>query len=105
MSPLFPAGASAIRDNVKQNVVNRHAGLRGRSSRRQRTLAGNNAEAQGAPRWLALLAAAAALHRNAPDIAALFARTRLAGRPGANFGTSNLSQDEAILRARVLPAC
>ena len=65
MSPLFPAGASAIRDNVKQNVVNRHAGLRGRSSRRQRRLVGNNAEteARAAVERLALLAAAAALHR------------------------------------------
>ncbi len=53
----------------------------------QRTLAGDNAEAQAraAVERLALLAAAAALHRSAPDIAAIFARTRLTGRRGAQF--------------------
>jgi putative acyl-CoA dehydrogenase len=72
----------------------------------QRTLAGDNAEAQArtAVERLALLAASAALHSSAPDIAAIFARTRLAGRRGANFGTSDLSDDEAAtLLARALP--
>jgi putative acyl-CoA dehydrogenase len=73
----------------------------------QRTLAGDNAEAQArtAVERLALLAASAALHRSAPDIAAIFARTRLAGRRGAHFGTSDLSGEEAaLLLARALPA-
>ncbi|MEA2986175.1 MAG: putative acyl-CoA dehydrogenase [Alphaproteobacteria bacterium] len=72
----------------------------------QRTLAGNSAEAQAraAVERLALLAASAALHRNAPEIAALFARTRLTGLRGANFGTSDLSDKEAaMLLARALP--
>ena len=72
----------------------------------QRTIAGNNAEGQArmAVERLALLAASAALHHSAPDIAAIFARTRLAGRRGTSFGTSELSDDEAAtLLARVLP--
>jgi putative acyl-CoA dehydrogenase len=72
----------------------------------QRTLAGNNAEAQArtAVERLAMLAASAALHRSAPNIAAIFARTRLAGRRGANYGTSDLSDEEAaMLLARALP--
>jgi len=72
----------------------------------QRSFTGDNAEAQArtAVERLALLAASAALHRSAPDIAAIFARTRLAGRRGANFGTSDLSDEEAaMLLARVLP--
>jgi hypothetical protein len=51
-----------------------------------------------------MLAASAALRRSAPDIAAIFARTRLAGRRGANFGTSDLNHEEAaLLLARALP--
>ena len=72
----------------------------------QRSVTGDNAEAQArtAVERLALLAASAALHRSAPDIAAIFARTRLAGRRGSNFGTSDLSDEEAaMLLARVLP--
>ncbi|HET7679918.1 MAG TPA: acyl-CoA dehydrogenase family protein [Xanthobacteraceae bacterium] len=72
----------------------------------ERTLAGNNAEAQAraAVERLALLAASAALHVTAPDIAAVFARTRLAGRRGASFGTSDLSDDEVgLLLKRALP--
>src|SRR4051812_660160 len=48
----------------------------------QHTLAGNNAEAaaRAAVERLALLAAAAALNRSAPTMAAIFARTRLSGR-------------------------
>jgi len=72
----------------------------------QRTLAGNNTEGQArmTVERLALLAAAAALRRSVPDMAAIFARTRLAGRRGASFGTSELSDDEtATLLARVLP--
>ena len=72
----------------------------------QRSFTGDNAEAQArtAVERLALLAASAALHRSAPDIAAIFARTRLAGRRGANFGTSDLSDEEAaMLLARALP--
>ncbi len=65
----------------------------------QRTLAANNAEAQAraAVEHLALLAATAALARNAPAIAAMFARTRLASRRGASFGTSELSGEESAL--------
>jgi putative acyl-CoA dehydrogenase len=72
----------------------------------QRALAGNNAEAQARAtvERLALLAASAALARSAPAVAAVFARTRLAGRRGASFGTSDLSDDEAaMLLGRALP--
>ena len=60
----------------------------------QRTIAGNNAEGQArmAVERLALLAASAALHHSAPDIAAIFARTRLAGRRGTSFGTSEFKR-------------
>jgi hypothetical protein len=53
---------------------------------------------------LALLAAADALRGSAPDIAALFARTRLGGRRDAMLGTSDLSAAEtrAVLE-RALP--
>jgi putative acyl-CoA dehydrogenase len=73
----------------------------------QRTLSGNNAEAQAraAVEQLALLSAAAALNRTAPQVAAIFARTRLSGRSGRNFGTSDLAEDETeLLLDRVLPA-
>jgi putative acyl-CoA dehydrogenase len=72
----------------------------------QRILAGNAAEAQarGAVERLALLSAAGALNRYAPSIAAVFARTRLSGRRGQNFGTSDLTDDETkMLLERALP--
>jgi putative acyl-CoA dehydrogenase len=71
------------------------------------TLAGDEAEAQAraAVERLALLAAAAALDESASDVAALFARTRLAGRRGLSFGSSDLADDEAaMLLERALPA-
>jgi putative acyl-CoA dehydrogenase len=71
------------------------------------TLAGDEAEAQAraAVERLALMAAAAALDESASDIAALFARTRLAGRRGLSFGSSDLADDEAaMLLERALPA-
>jgi len=72
-----------------------------------RTLAGNDAEAQAraAVERLALLAAAAALAQSAPAVAPIFARTRLAGRRGATFGTSDISDSEAaMLLERAWPA-
>jgi putative acyl-CoA dehydrogenase len=72
-----------------------------------RTLAGASAEsnARAVVERLAQLAAAAALHAGAPaKIAELFARTRLAGHRGANYGTALLSEAEtASLLARALP--
>jgi putative acyl-CoA dehydrogenase len=72
-----------------------------------RTLAGASAEsnARAVIERLAQLAAAAALHAGAPaKIAELFARTRLAGHRGANYGTALLSEAEtASLLARALP--
>jgi hypothetical protein len=51
------------------------------------------------------MAAAAALDESASDVAALFSRTRLAGRRGLNFGSSDLAHDEAaILLERALPS-
>jgi len=73
----------------------------------QQTLAGNDAEAQAraAVERLALLAAAAALDHTASDVAALFARTRLPGRRGLSFGSSDLADDEAaMLLERALPS-
>ena len=72
----------------------------------QRTLTGNNAEAQAraAVERLALLAASAALNASAPAVAVAFARARLAGRRGGGFGTSDLSDDETgLLLKRALP--
>ena len=72
-----------------------------------RTLAADNAEAQAraAVERLALLAAAAALAQSAPAVAALFARTRLSGRRGSSFGTSDISETEAsMLLERAWPA-
>jgi putative acyl-CoA dehydrogenase len=72
----------------------------------QNTLAGDEAEAQAraAVERLALLSAAAALDESASDVAALFARTRLAGRRGLSFGSSDLADDEAaMLLKRALP--
>jgi putative acyl-CoA dehydrogenase len=71
-----------------------------------RISAGNEAEAQAraAVERLGLFAAAAALNRTAPDVAALFARTRLAERRSANFGASDFSNNEAaLLLERALP--
>jgi putative acyl-CoA dehydrogenase len=63
------------------------------------------AKARAAVGGLALLAAAAALRRSAPpEVAELFARTRLAARHGAMFGAGEISADEARgLLARALP--
>ncbi len=72
-----------------------------------RTLAADNAEAQAraAVERIALLAAAAALTKSAPAVAEVFARTRLSGRRGAMFGTSDISESEAeMLLERALPA-
>ena len=53
---------------------------------------------------LALLAAAAALRQSAPEVAALFARTRLEEGHGAMYGTSRIAPDEARrLIDRALP--
>ena len=55
---------------------------------------------------LALLAAAAALRHSAPpEVAELFARTRLAGAHDAMFGTSAIAADDArSLLERALPS-
>ena len=53
---------------------------------------------------LALLAAAAALRGSAPpDVAELFARTRLSVRHDALYGTEDLGTGEAGLLERALP--
>ena len=64
------------------------------------------ADARAAVGRLALLAAAAALRASAPpEVAELFARTRLQDRHDAIYGTSDIGPDEARrLLARVLPA-
>jgi len=74
-------------------------GARGAVDFIARTLAADNAEAQarGAVERIALLAAAAALTRSAPAVAEVFARTRLSGRRGATFGTSDISDSEASM--------
>ena len=69
-------------------------------------LAGNGeARSRAVVERLALLAAAAALRRSAPAaVAELFARTRLGGRRGATYGTSDIGPDEArALIDRALP--
>jgi putative acyl-CoA dehydrogenase len=54
------------------------------------------AHARAAVGRLALLAAAAALRRSAaPEVVELFARTRLADRGGAIYGTSDIGADAA----------
>lgn len=72
-----------------------------------RTLAASGAEAQAraAVERLALLAATAALAASAPfAVADLFARTRLSGRRGSTFGTSDIADAEAsMLLERALP--
>jgi len=61
-------------------------------------------EARAAVDRLALLAAAAALRQSAPEVAALFARTRLEDGHGAMYGTSRIAPDEARrLIDRALP--
>ena len=51
-----------------------------------------------------LLAAAAALRSSAPpEVAELFARTRLSARHDAMYGTSDLGVGEARLLERALP--
>ena len=62
-------------------------------------------EARAAVDRLALLAAAAALRQSAPEVAALFARTRLEQAHGAIYGTSRIAADEARrLIERALPS-
>ena len=54
---------------------------------------------------LALLAAAAALTQNAPAVAEIFARARLAEPRGATYGTAALeTTDVTMLLERALPA-
>jgi putative acyl-CoA dehydrogenase len=61
-------------------------------------------EARSTVDRLALLAAAAALRQSAPEVAALFARTRLEQGHGAMYGTSRIGADEARrLIDRALP--
>jgi putative acyl-CoA dehydrogenase len=63
------------------------------------------AAARAAVGRLALLAAAAALRESAPEVAELFARTRLHDQHGALLGTSSIAADEArLLLDRALPA-
>jgi putative acyl-CoA dehydrogenase len=72
-----------------------------------RALSGEDAQAhaRAAVGRLAVLAAAAALRRDAPQLAELFARTRLADRHGAMYGTSDIAPGEArAVLARALPA-
>jgi putative acyl-CoA dehydrogenase len=72
----------------------------------ERAFAAPDAEAQAraAVDRLALLAAAAALRQSAPEVAALFARTRLEDRHGAMYGTSRIAPEEARrLIDRALP--
>jgi putative acyl-CoA dehydrogenase len=52
-------------------------------------------EARAAVDRLALLAAVAALRQSAPEVANLFARTRLEESHGAMYGTSRIAADEA----------
>jgi putative acyl-CoA dehydrogenase len=65
----------------------------------KKTLASDDAEAQAraSVERLALLAAAAALAASAPAIAEIFARTRLSGRRGSTFGTSDITKGEASM--------
>jgi putative acyl-CoA dehydrogenase len=73
----------------------------------ERTLADpdNEAGARRAVEAIARLAAAAALRASVPDLVAqAYARTRLAGRQGATFGTAELdSAETARLIERALP--
>jgi putative acyl-CoA dehydrogenase len=62
-------------------------------------------EARAAVDRLALLASVAALRQSAPEVADLFARTRLEEGHGAIYGTSEISPDNARrLIDRALPA-
>jgi putative acyl-CoA dehydrogenase len=62
-------------------------------------------DARAAVDRLALLAAVAALRQSAPEVASLFARTRLEQGHGAIYGTSRIAPDEARrLIDRALPA-
>jgi putative acyl-CoA dehydrogenase len=62
-------------------------------------------EARAAVDRLALLAAAAALQQSVPEVAHLFARTRLEEGHGAIYGTSEISPDDARrLIERALPS-
>jgi len=63
------------------------------------------AKARAAVERLALLAAAAALTESAPNVAEVFARTRLSVARGGTFGTSDLSVPEVTnVSERALPA-
>jgi putative acyl-CoA dehydrogenase len=63
------------------------------------------ARARAAVERLAMLAASAALTESAPNVAEVFARTRLAVARGGTFGTADLSVSEVtILAERALPA-
>jgi putative acyl-CoA dehydrogenase len=73
----------------------------------ERAVAAEDAEgeARAAVDRLALLAAAAALQQSAPEVANLFARTRLEDGHGAMYGTSEISPDDARrLIERALPS-
>jgi putative acyl-CoA dehydrogenase len=62
------------------------------------------AHARAAVGRLAMLAAAAALRDSAPEVAELYARTRLHEGHGALLGTSDLSAEEARrINERALP--
>jgi hypothetical protein len=68
-------------------------------------LAQGEAGARAAVALLAVLAAAAALRESAPEVAELFARTRLKEASEPIFGASNLKSAETYsLLDRALPA-
>jgi putative acyl-CoA dehydrogenase len=67
--------------------------------------ADGEAKARAAVERLALLAATSALTKSAPDVAEVFARTRLAVPRGGTFGTSDLANNDVEkLLNRTLPA-
>ena len=72
-----------------------------------KTLAGAGAEAhaRSAVERLALLCAVEALQASAPEVAAIFARARLANRFGRSYGAVDLSvEDTSRLLERALPS-
>jgi len=94
---VFDALAAEVRDlpGGKESAGAVHAML---------SAADAEAGARAAVGWLACLAAAAALRASAPEVAALFAQTRLAERHEPMFGTSSIAPNEArLLLDRALP--
>jgi putative acyl-CoA dehydrogenase len=98
-------GAQDVLDALASETADLAAGRDARDFVRETLSTGEaEAKARAAVEQIARLAAAAALSDTMPEVADLFARTRLQHRQGGMLGTSDIGREAHRLLARALPA-